>query len=448
MSGASKRKPSASELPDSSSAAQTLQAYKDLMIQCGSLNGAWNPEPDEWILAMNRSDVSLSENEVKAIFGVKAHTVRYNPVTGRTAWERTQSGEPFRTTELAAFFGWDIANTRKWLKAPLAYGFVRKNDTTGELGIGALVSGKVAPEPPDQPSEVDLLVRTDKLPLYLAEALVATKSKDQQELFLKNVWRPIKAKFQQRLNDEKKRIYDEEQKELTLQCKAFDPNLPELKRKNREEETAEKASDLSVRTSNEASCTKSESPLYNADSDSVRTTYIRNQSKAVNSEESSSSVRAALREYSRTPVDDNAAQTLLTNCQAKASDATAEDVVRIIHQKGAILRTRQSPRGFGVNNPVGFLLTAVANAFTGGGWREAARAAAKPTPEAAPSPEQQIEDLLRLKAQYEADPGHPALPNLNRQLTDLHEQLNGRFMAGKPAEGEPPRVQAQEAGRG
>ena len=184
------KKGAASETSSNDSAAELLKRYSELMREAGSPNGAWNPEPDEHILGMVRADVSLSANEIKAIFGVKAHCLRNNPVKGRTAWGWTPTGQLFRATELSGYYGWDEANTQKWLKRPLAYGFIRKNEE-GQLGIGAWVRGTAGPEENSEPaSEPDLLVCTDKLPRYLAEA-IANKY-GPQELSLIHISEPTR----------------------------------------------------------------------------------------------------------------------------------------------------------------------------------------------------------------------------------------------------------------
>lgn len=267
--GTTPKKPAASETNES--AAETLQNYTRLMREAGSRNGAWNPDPDDHLLGLIRDDVSLTSNEAKAMFGVKAHCLRPNSLKGRTAWGWTPTGKPFRATELAAYFGWDEANTLKWLKRPLDFGFLRKNEETGQLGIGACVRAPADPEPEGEPenpeSEVDLLVCTDKLPRYLAEAIVNNYGPSERVTFI-NGWKSIKNAAKEALAAQKQRIYDREQNELSNYCKAFDPELPELKRK-----AAKESEDhLSVPTSPE--------PLYKAQNGSVRTSYIRNQSKA------------------------------------------------------------------------------------------------------------------------------------------------------------------------
>lgn len=62
--------------------------------------------------------------------------------------------------------------------------------------------------------------------------------------------------------------------------------------------------------------------------------------------------------------DEQAALQLLQTCQNLCPDATADEVVGIIREKGAVMQARRD-----VRNPIGFLLTSVASVFQGVGIR-------------------------------------------------------------------------------
>ena len=369
MSGDAKKKPVASE-GGTKSAADLFQEYAEMFREAGSLSGAWNPEPDEWIVGMVRADVSFSENEIKALFGVKAHCLRNNPIKGRTVWAWTQTGKIFRATELSAYYEWDEGNTTKWLKRPIEFGFLRKNEETGQLGIGASVRGKPSPEPKPEideaAAEIESLVCTDKLPRYLAEAIVNKYGPLERTTF-KNGWKIIKNAARDALAAEKQRLYECEQNQLSDYCRAFDPDLPGLRRKapkKSEEAEREEDFDLSVQTSNPAADDdfvqnpqSAENDPYKTASDSVRTSHIRNDRKAVFKERFSSSsfplVAAAFHEQAP-QVDDDAITQLVESCRNVQADATDEEIAHF---------TRCKRMGRSVGNPVGFLLTAVPKMF-------------------------------------------------------------------------------------
>lgn len=372
------RKPVASETARDS-AAEMLQQYSNLVREAGSPNGAWNPDPDEQILGVLRDDVVLSPNEIKFIFLVKYCCLRQKPM-GRTAWGFTETGKPLRDTEVGAFFGWDPANTMKYAKRPLAYGFVRKN-ANGQYGIGARVQGKfIEPKPePGSPSEVDLLVCTDKLPRYLAEAVCSQLTEPEKFSFLKT-WRSITTDSQQELNTQKQRIYDKRQKRLEEHCKSFRGKLPDLKRKSSkeaEEEAADDASDLSVQTS---SVQNESEALYNARAGSERTSYIRKQSKAVfNSESSSSETAAECGEPQTTTAsrsseiakalwdsvgvsDEALVRQIRQACRTNAPDCTDDEITYFIRLKGHLALGKPSPGGY--------LLRTISNCFEGDSFEQ------------------------------------------------------------------------------
>jgi hypothetical protein len=400
---ASAKKPVASEAASEQAAAAQLQAYAKLMREAGSPDGHWNPEPDEQISGMVRHDVELSPNETKAIFAVKAHCLRYNPLKGRTAWGWTETGKPFRETELGLYFGWDEGNTHKWLKQPLAYGFIRRNEKTGQLGIGALVRGQAEPDgPPDSLSEVDLLVRTDKLPRYLAKAVHCQLTETEKLTFLTG-WRSIQTKGQQELNTQKQQIYDRTIERLDEHCKTFGGKLPKLQRKTSkavEEEAAENDPDLSVRTSSEADSVQDTlDPLYKAANGFVRTSHIRNESKAKQGYESSSSLDAdSGREHPTTtspqdpeklspqkpseitkvatgiaenavvtatiaefiaPPDEVIVVDLIAACRTKEPSCTVEEICHFVKERGPLVASSHRLR-----SPMAYLKTSVVNCIS------------------------------------------------------------------------------------
>jgi len=452
--------------------AELLKKYADLMREAGSPNGAWNPEPDEHISGVLRHDVELSPNETKAIFGVKAHCIRNNPAKGRTAWGWAATGKPFRATELGNLFGWDPSNTMKHLARPLAYGFIRRDEKTGQLGLGARVQGKyVPPNPkPGTPSEVDLLVCTYQLPRYLAESVCSQLTANRRVAFLDG-WKAIKERKQDELNTEKQRIYESEQNELSEHCRTFDPRLPGLKRKRTkpESEEAECSPDSwSVHTS---AVQNSEAGLYNGSEQSVPTTHIRKQSKAqFRHEQSSSSVAEADATTTSTNPSQESSDSarsevslvtaalapycipeegkvieLIARCRQHAPDCTGEEIVRVIHEKGKHIRNADMPLAFAVK--------AVSNCFQGEAYRHvrarkaAAAAGSQASDPAAefqlPSLEEQIEMVRSsLESKHAWLKEHPAnrldpartnqragalktIEELQEELRSLERELSG-----------------------
>lgn len=362
LNGTATKKPAASETGNDA-AEKVLQEYKDLMLEAGSPNGSWNPEPDQHILGMLRDDVTLSENEIKVINYVKYCCLRQKPTgRARTAWGWLDNGKRLRTTELNNFFGWAMGNTMKYLARPLAYGFIRKDEKTGQLGIGARVQGKYTPPnpKPGTPSEIDLLICTDKLPRYLAEAVCSQLTEPEKLSFLKK-WRSIKTDAQQELNAEKQRIYDKEQKQLEEHCKAFRGKLPNLKRKGAkeaEQDAADPDPNLSVQIT---SVQNEPAPSYKTENGSVPITHIRKQSKAVfyrdpsssstveespdsehptttnpSQEDQAPSENTLLREVSDwlaeegIEADDEGCRKVVTQCRAHVSDWTWPEVRRVL----------------------------------------------------------------------------------------------------------------------
>ncbi len=92
------------------------------------------------------------------------------------------------------------------------------------------------------------------------------------------------------------------------------------------------------------------------------TTYIDRNTKGSDTQ-SSSTVYAALAQFGI--VDDDILTRLIENCRRQAPDCTEEEVVHFIQEKGLLVRGKDSK----VYNPVGFLLTAVPNCFTGEAFR-------------------------------------------------------------------------------
>jgi hypothetical protein len=438
------RKKSAARETRSDAAEELLQQYADLMRQAGSPNGAWNPDPDEQTLGILRDDVEISPNEIKFLFLVKSCCLRQKPA-GRTAWGFTETGKPLRDTEVSAFFGWDPANTMKWSKRLLAWGFIRKN-TSGQYGIGARVQGKfVPPKPqPGTPSEVDLLVCTDKLPRYLAEAACSQLTESEKLSFLQG-WRRIKSEYQQKLNAEKQRIYEQEQNHLDEHCKAFSGKLPGLKRKGSkapEEEAADPDSDLSVQTS---SVQNGEEPLYSAPDGSVRTTYIRKQSKAsspapsppsvsgsprASSSSSSSEPGAKPTTTTETPsaeerkiaaaigrheilADDVQVRRILAACRAADPECTPEEIEHFVDLK--------APASKQAEKPAAYLCASVANCFQSEEWR-AYRKHGPPAAADDSQPQDPAARITQLRFLIDDLPRHPQIENWRKELAELERQ--------------------------
>lgn len=425
MSGAATKKAATKE-ESSKSAEELFREYAEMFREAGSTSGAWNPEPDEWIVGIVRADVSFTENEIKAMFGVKAHCLRKNPLKGRTIWGWTPTGKIFRATELAAYYGWDEGNTNKWLKRPIEFGFLRKNDATGQLGIGASVRGTPSPEPKPEldevAAEIESLVCTDKLPRYLAEAIVNKYGPLKRATF-KNGWKIIKNAFREAYAAEKQRIYNQEQDQLSDYCRVFDPELPELKRKTPkedEEAAGNYDSELSVRTSsgedNNGFVQNGAKPLYKAKNGSVRTRHIRNERKAVSKELFSSSsfpLTAEAFQEKAPYVDDDAIAQLIRKCREVQADASDEEIAHF---------TRSKPIGRSAENPVGVLLWGVPKCFESGAFRSMRKAQIETEANAAG----EAARMAQWRIEQESALVDPAVPEEEKQLIRLCLGLDGQ----------------------
>lgn len=425
--GAAPKKPAGSE---AAAAAELLQKYADLMREAGSPTGAWNPDPDEHTVSMLREDVQMSPNELKAVMLIKSCCMRQKP-TGRTIWGFTEAGRPLRLTEIMAYFGWDKGNASKYLRRPLAWGFVRRNEH-GQFGIGARVQGKFVEEPEDpkaQPSD-DEVVCTDNLPEYLAIE-IKRFSKTARRNFLLG-WRQIKDQARQRLAAEKKRLYELEQKELTHHCKDFEL---ELKRKSRD--PADDANGESVHTT---SVQDSAELVYKATNGSVRTGHIRNERKGqfYREEASSSSsaqatttdeeteavakIASAIREHATTP-DVAFLLQMWRDGRKKDPILTGDEVVKLIHERG---KAKREP---GMN----FFRVALLNCLP----------LVRPRPLQATAAEQSIdlETEIREIEEFIADssPENVNIPYLKRRLDELRAEKAERQRRAN--------AKAQQAGR-
>jgi hypothetical protein len=448
MSENAKKKPSASEVPNNGSADKLLQQYAELMRETGSPNGAWNPDPDEQTTGMLRDDVVLSSNEIKAIFGVKAYCLRNNPIKGRTAWGWTETGKPFRATELGNLFGWDPSNTLKHLARPLAYGFIRKDKKTGQLGIGGLVRGKFVEPKPETgtPSEVDLLVCTYQLPRYLAEAVCSQLTENRKVAFLEG-WKAIKTKKQQELNAEKQRIYESEQNELSEHCRTFDPHLPELKRKRAKAESDEAGTPQDHWYVHTTSVQNVDDGPYNGSERSVHTGINKEskESKVSSSSETVSTpvedppqepttatpeveaIRQALFDATGEPADAKVSGDIWRGCRNRDARATVDEVVSLIGQKAG------KWRGPGHM----FFVPAVVECFP------IARGRPKPAESSRGAAEEAA--LQRWREEQEALLSNP---NISEQEKHLIRLCLGLDEPERKPPGEEIRTQAQKAGGG
>jgi hypothetical protein len=453
--GTATKKPAMGETSSDAdgAAAELLRKYVDLMRAAGSPNGAWNPDPDEHLTGMLREDVCLSPNELKFIALVKSCCVRPKPTRpnyddfgrGRTLLGWTETGKPLRLTEVMAFFGWDKGNAHKYSLRPLAYGFIRK-EADGQFGLGARVQGRYEEQPEGAKSapEEEEVVCTDNLPNYLAVEIKRFNKSDRLQ-FLRG-WRTIRAAAQQRLNAQKKRLYDLEQTELSVHCKAFEL---ELKRKSESAgDDAEKTEgELSVQTT---SVQNGADPLYNAANGFGQTTHIRKHSTAQFPYQQSSSSSQQEHSEGTTTTDEKAflkrvrtelvrhgaldqeiLLDLVARCRAKSADCTAEEIEHFIQVKAKLI-----PRD--VQNRIAWLRTAVPKCFEPESLTEyrrqladAAQAAATPAPtydlrpfEPTP-PAERIEFLQKeLRTLRATDPDHPrARIFIPKEIAELREKL-------------------------
>lgn len=131
-------------------------------------------------------------------------------------------------------------------------------------------------------------------------------------------------------------------------------------------------------------------------------------------------VRSALSDYGNP--DDDVVSQLLAACRSYASDCTEDEVVHFIREKGHLLQRRDNR----VQNPLGFLLTAVPKCFSGQPLseyrgREAARAGA-PGPSTATVPEDPA--LLRWRKEQERALSDPSVSEQEKHLIRLCLGLN------------------------
>lgn len=77
----------------------------------------------------------------------------------------------------------------------------------------------------------------------------------------------------------------------------------------------------------------------------------------------STGIYQALSQYGA--VDDDIIHRVIRNCREQSADCTEEDIIHFIHEKGSLVRVRDSR----IYSPIGFLLTAVPKCFGGEAFR-------------------------------------------------------------------------------
>jgi hypothetical protein len=92
---------------------------------------------------------------------------------------------------------------------------------------------------------------------------------------------------------------------------------------------------------------------------SITGTLLDNSSREIFRElsASSSAVAAALSEYGT--IDDDAVQKIIADCRRNAADATSEELVHFIREKGRVIANGK------IDNPIGFLIVYVPKCFIG-----------------------------------------------------------------------------------
>jgi hypothetical protein len=91
--------------------------------------------------------------------------------------------------------------------------------------------------------------------------------------------------------------------------------------------------------------------------------YLLDTDVLDNTSSSGSPVRGALLKYG--PVDDDVLKQFVEACRQNAPDATEQEMVNFIEEKGGLIRAKESR----VYNPIGFLMTAVPKCFSGETFR-------------------------------------------------------------------------------
>ena len=360
-----KRKPARSE-----GVSDELQRHDELMREAGSSNGAWNPEPDQHIAGILHESIALTPNEVKAITYVKACCLRFNVKLhgerGRCVWGVTENGKKLTRARMADKFEWDLGNTNRYLKRPLAWGFIREN-ADGILGIGARISTGALVDPDGGENEANdgkEVVCTDNLPKYLFEESKRLSSDDRERFF--TMWGAEKKAAQERLAAAVAQEREAEQKRLIEVCNSFGLTLKTGKKKRAQDVEPEGVVSSVQTTQGDLSVQSEKRGPYTADSESVQTRIYKEAEKTQKQRTSSSApvgILEALRAHG--PVDDDdVANQLFAACRSKAREATEDDVVRVIHQ-----RAKQFGRT--VRNPVGLLLDIVPKIFASDRWHAA-----------------------------------------------------------------------------
>jgi hypothetical protein len=134
-------------------------------------------------------------------------------------------------------------------------------------------------------------------------------------------------------------------------------------------------------------------------------------------------VAEALREFGKP--DQDAVVQLIRSCRREAPDCTEDEIVHFAQTKGRLLKNGS------IQNPIGFLLTAVPKCFTGESFREfrneREHSGAAAVPEFNPTPEQRIQELEEWIREHR---DHPQAKERQGALEVLRKQERSAARAG------------------
>lgn len=123
-------------------------------------------------------------------------------------------------------------------------------------------------------------------------------------------------------------------------------------------------------------------------------------------------IAEALSEYA--VCDDEAVRQLVAACRHEAPDASAEEIVAVVHAKGPLARSRPSP--------LGFLLTAVPRCFEGESFRLSRAQQAQAQPNSPAMIDQAIEIWERMIEEF---PDHAQVPEWRERVDALRAAGKG-----------------------
>ena len=426
---------------------QVTAGYRKLMFGMDSPNGDWNPDPDQQTTGLLRTDVQVSANQIKIVALVKACCIRDKP-GGRTAFGKTERGEPLILARICDYFQWDPSNTSDLIKPLLAWGFLRQNDQ-GVFGLGARVQGSHKKDPDDPKTECptcgrklsedeNCVVCTYHIPEY---AFVAAKrlSENDFQNWLQG-WVTRKEGEKERIAEETKRVRQEVLAELKTHCLSFGIELKNGTPKSQNSGQKE----WSVQTTRQArSVQTTESASYKAAEDGVQSengapikerreekklaSSADGEAQALEQEVRSRIQASKLEKLGDESLDDQTVRNIRIGLQRVPEDQRKE-VLEILEQK-----CRSLAKGRGGAETWGWLVGMVRSEATKrsdrakNGGHSISNASTAQRVEPVPE-ESANERIARLEDQIQAWPNHLQVDQWRAEL-DLLRKLRGKGAA-------------------